>query len=166
MWLQIELPVPARISELVIESALPFGFGRGGRGGAGAGEVRRGGRAAQLLPAPRRPRRHPAGSAGPRPRREPGGRAGGGRGGGPPAAGPVAYSVQVSADGTTWGAPVAQGAGQAITTIAFAPVTAKFVRITETGSAQNARVLGRRAGADLPRSGEVTTGSRRDPDNP
>ena len=37
MWFQVELPAPTRISELVIESALPFSFGRGGRGGAGGG---------------------------------------------------------------------------------------------------------------------------------
>jgi hypothetical protein len=46
--------------------------------------------------------------------------------------------VQVSTDGTTWSAPVAQGAGETPTTvITFAPVTAKFVRITQTGTARN-----------------------------
>ena len=41
-------------------------------------------------------------------------------------------------DGTTWGTPVAQGTGPTpITTIAFAPVMAKFIRITQTGTAQN-----------------------------
>jgi mono/diheme cytochrome c family protein len=66
------------------------------------------------------------------------GRGGRGRGAGPPAAGPVAYTVQVSADGTSWGAPVAQGSGETPTTvITFAPVTAKFVRITQTGTARN-----------------------------
>ena len=34
-WFQIELPQPARVAELVIESTLPFSFG-GGRGGRGA----------------------------------------------------------------------------------------------------------------------------------
>jgi beta-glucosidase len=39
-------------------------------------------------------------------------------------------------DGTAWGSPVAQGSGVAPTTvIAFAPVQAKFVRITQTGAA-------------------------------
>ena len=53
-----------------------------------------------------------------------------------PVAGPVAYTLQVSMDGTQWGSPVAQGAGAAPTTvIAFAPVQAKFVRITQTGAA-------------------------------
>ena len=64
----------------------------------------------------------------------------GGRGG-PPAAGPVAFTVQVSADGATWGAPLAQGTGQTPTTvIAFAPVSAKFIRITQTGTASNGEV--------------------------
>ncbi len=65
---------------------------------------------------------------------------GGGRGRGALAMGPPAgYSVTVSTDGTTWSAPVAQGPGQnPKTTIAFAPVEAKFVRITQTGTPANA----------------------------
>ncbi|MGH9307825.1 MAG: hypothetical protein ACRD1U_00530, partial [Vicinamibacterales bacterium] len=48
--------------------------------------------------------------------------------------GPFSYSVQVSADGATWGAPIAEGAGGTPTTvIAFAPVEAKFIRINQTG---------------------------------
>jgi len=48
---------------------------------------------------------------------------------------PRAYRVQVSMDGTTWSAPVAEGQGSTPTTvIAFAPVKAKFVRITETAT--------------------------------
>jgi mono/diheme cytochrome c family protein len=154
MWFQIELPQPTMVTELVIESALPFSFG-GGRGGRGAGAG--GGRgAAPSADAPARGAGAPAAApiapappaqAGAAPAAgaraaggQPAGRgtpAGGGRGG-PPAAGPVAYSVQVSMDGQAWGAPVAQGAGQTpITTIAFTPVTAKFIRITQTGSAQN-----------------------------
>jgi hypothetical protein len=51
---------------------------------------------------------------------------------------PAGYSVQVSTDGTTWSAPVAQGAGQnPKTTITFAPALAKFVRITQTGTPAN-----------------------------
>jgi hypothetical protein len=50
----------------------------------------------------------------------------------------VAYTLQVSMDGTTWGAPVAQGAGDTPTTIiAFPPAQAKFIRITQTGAATN-----------------------------
>jgi hypothetical protein len=38
-------------------------------------------------------------------------------------------------DGTTWSAPVATGEGTGQTTvIAFAPVQAKFVRITQTAT--------------------------------
>ena len=42
-------------------------------------------------------------------------------------------------DGSTWSAPVAQGAASgSFTTITFAPVQAKFVRITQTASAADA----------------------------
>jgi glucosylceramidase len=38
-------------------------------------------------------------------------------------------------DGTTWGQPVARGKGTGtLTDIAFAPVRAKFVRITQSGT--------------------------------
>ncbi|MEO8071341.1 MAG: c-type cytochrome, partial [Acidobacteriota bacterium] len=48
---------------------------------------------------------------------------------------PRGYQVQVSMDGTTWSAPVAQGQGTGgHTVITFAPVQAKFVRITETAT--------------------------------
>jgi putative membrane-bound dehydrogenase-like protein len=67
-------------------------------------------------------------------------RSGGGRGaaaGPAPAVGyPRGYQVQVSMDGTTWGRPVAQGAGTGDRTIVtFAPVRAKFVRISSTAAA-------------------------------
>jgi hypothetical protein len=39
-------------------------------------------------------------------------------------------------DGTTWGAPIAQGPGATPTTvIAFTPVQARFIRLTQTGTA-------------------------------
>lgn len=39
-------------------------------------------------------------------------------------------------DGTVWGPPVAQGAGAAPTTVmAFQPVQARFIRLTQTGTA-------------------------------
>jgi hypothetical protein len=39
-------------------------------------------------------------------------------------------------DGSAWGQPVAQGRGATPTTIAaFPPVPAKFIRVTQTGSA-------------------------------
>lgn len=48
---------------------------------------------------------------------------------------PRGYRVQVSTDGTTWSAPVAEGQGAiGTTTITFAPVTARFVRITTTSA--------------------------------
>ncbi len=61
---------------------------------------------------------------------------GGGRGGPAPAgAYPRDYQVQVSIDGKDWSAPVAEGKGTGVTTmIAFAPVRARFVRITQTAT--------------------------------
>ena len=70
-----------------------------------------------------------------------GGRGGGGGRGAAPVGGPVKYQVQVSADGTTWSAPVAQGSGQSpTTTIPFKPVQAKFIRITQTASDPSAPI--------------------------
>jgi hypothetical protein len=41
-------------------------------------------------------------------------------------------------DGKTWGKPVAEGTGSLSPTIAtFRPVEAKFVRVTQTGKADN-----------------------------
>jgi mono/diheme cytochrome c family protein len=68
-------------------------------------------------------------------------RTGIGRGGGPTPqpAFPRGYEVVVSTDGTTWSNPVAQGQGKGvINEIAFAPTRAKFVRIKQTGAAENA----------------------------
>ena len=49
---------------------------------------------------------------------------------------PRGYAVAVSGDGKTWGPPIASGAGTPdVTAIAFAPVTARYVRITQTGTA-------------------------------
>ena len=49
---------------------------------------------------------------------------------------PRDYQVQVSMDGTTWGQPVARGKGAGtLTDIAFPPVRAKFVRLTQSGTA-------------------------------
>ncbi len=74
------------------------------------------------------------------------GRGGGGgaRGAATPAAPPVVpyprgYRVEVSMNGTAWGKPVAEGKGAGPhTTITFAPVRAKFVRITETDTVDGA----------------------------
>ena len=64
----------------------------------------------------------------------------GGAGGGAPVVGyPRSYSVQVSTDGTTWSKPVVEGRGGGPrTSIPFAPVRAKFVRLTQTGSEPDA----------------------------
>jgi mono/diheme cytochrome c family protein/glucose/arabinose dehydrogenase len=72
----------------------------------------------------------------------PGARGGAGApGGGPPTmvgTFPLGYRVQVSIDGTTWSAPVAEGQGSAPTTVMiFRPVRAKFVRITQTATVEN-----------------------------
>jgi mono/diheme cytochrome c family protein len=60
----------------------------------------------------------------------------GGRGGAPPVwTFPRGYQVQVSVDGATWSKPVAEGQGGPGTTVVpFAPVSAKFVRITQTAT--------------------------------
>ena len=48
---------------------------------------------------------------------------------------PGGYSVSVSNDGTNWGTPVATGAGQlGMTTITFPEQTARYIRITQTGT--------------------------------
>jgi beta-glucosidase len=48
---------------------------------------------------------------------------------------PRGYQVYLSEDGTNWGAPVATGSGATVTTISFAAHAARYVRITQTGSA-------------------------------
>jgi len=65
---------------------------------------------------------------------------GGGRSGSTPAwAFPRGYQVQISTDGSTWSAPIAEGEGVPGTTvIRFAPVSAKFVRITQTSKVTDA----------------------------
>ncbi len=48
---------------------------------------------------------------------------------------PSQYAVSLSADGTSWGAPVATGAGHlGLTTITFPTQTARYLRITQTGT--------------------------------
>jgi hypothetical protein len=49
------------------------------------------------------------------------------------------YEVRVSMDGTTWSEPVAQGQGSGPPfTIVLTPVRARFVRITQTATTENA----------------------------
>ena len=65
---------------------------------------------------------------------------GGGRSGPAPATTfPRGYRVDVSDDGASWSAPVAQGEGTGrTTTITFSPVRAKFIRITQTATIDSA----------------------------
>ena len=57
------------------------------------------------------------------------------------AAAPRGYRVQVSTDGTSWSAPVAEGtATGASTLISFDPVRARFIRITQTARTEDAPV--------------------------
>ena len=123
MWYQVELPQPTEIAEVQFESGIvapeniatvPGAPVRTAIGGAGRG---RGGRAgAPGAPAADAP--PPAA---------------------PPKSGyPRGYKVEVSSDGATW-KTVAEGKGAGTATrIAFAPVKAKFVKITETADAADA----------------------------
>ena len=110
MWYQVELPQAVRIAEVQFDSGPPGGARRTGRGrgaGGGRGAAGRGSVAPEVAAPPP-----------------------------PPVFGtfPTAYQVQVSLDGKSWSRPVAQGSGSAATTVAaFAPVRARFVRITQTG---------------------------------
>jgi mono/diheme cytochrome c family protein len=57
----------------------------------------------------------------------------------PPTPFPRAYRVQVSTDGNTWSAPVAEEKGVAgFNVISLKPVRAKFIRFTQTASVENA----------------------------
>jgi hypothetical protein len=63
----------------------------------------------------------------------------GGRGGTQAWTFPRRYQVQVSSDGRTCSAPIAEGEGAPGTTvIRFAPIRAKFIRITQTATAGDA----------------------------
>ena len=112
MWLQVELPQPLSITELQFESA------------------------------PATVEAEPAAPGAPTRTGIPGGgrgAAGGAPAATPPIGFPIAFQVQVSMDGTSWGQPVATGKGTgSSTSVSFAPVRAKFVRVTQTGSATNA----------------------------
>jgi mono/diheme cytochrome c family protein/glucose/arabinose dehydrogenase len=125
MWYQVELPQAAQIAEVQFESGIvaPENIstvpGAPVRTAIGGGR----GRGAQAASAPGAPQRGSA-EAAPAP---------------PKSGYPRAYKLDVSADGTTW-KTVAQGKGGGTATrIPFAPVKAKFVRITQTAD-----------GADLP----------------
>ena len=113
MYVQIELPEPVSVAEIQFTAA---GGGRlgGGAGQAAAAQVAAGTYTAEQLAAR-------------------------GAGAGPETAlgYPRQYLVQVSLDGQRW-ISVASGAGSAVTAAAFTPARAKFVRITQTGTAADA----------------------------
>jgi hypothetical protein len=137
MWFQIELPQATSISEVQFDSSAG-GRGNGGLGGFGGLGVTPSNAAAK----PPARASSPGAVAAARGRGDARGPARGGgrrgRGAGVPASGPVSYTLQLSTDGSTWGAPVAQTAGGTPTTIVtFKPVQAKFIRITQTGTARN-----------------------------
>jgi mono/diheme cytochrome c family protein len=113
MWIQVELPSPAMVTEVQFESPAGVnGFGIGSLSAATSGAGN------STIPA--------AGGGGARGR----GAAPDGR---PPGFYPRGYSVQVSTDGVKWSAPLAAGAGAPGVTIAsFRPVLARFVRVTCT----------------------------------
>lgn len=135
MWFQVEMPRAERITEVQFDSGSPGGAnrGRGGRGGRAGGPVGRGrGNAATASRGGADASAAAPGAAQSQP--------GSGRGGPPPFGSyPIAYRVQVSKDGKSWSAPVGEGQGSTATAIVtFRPVEAKFVRVTQTGTAPDA----------------------------
>jgi hypothetical protein len=61
------------------------------------------------------------------------------QGGDPTPTAPRGYRVEVSVDGRTWSEPVAEGRGGGrTTTIPFAPVRARFVRLIQTVDGEDA----------------------------
>jgi mono/diheme cytochrome c family protein len=149
MWFQVELPQPATITEVQFESGAPGGRGagggpgpgRGGRGGRGSGDrgnVPGSGEVTRTTPAgPESAARGGSQPSAAQPAQSP---AAGGRGASPVFGSfPLRYQVQMSMDGRSWGAPVAEGKGTGTpTVITFRPVRAKFVRVTQTAKEENA----------------------------
>jgi mono/diheme cytochrome c family protein len=140
MWFQVELSAAVRLTEIQFESP-----GQGGRGG-GRGRANTAAAAPAAAPASAPPA---ATAGGPQPANAPGTGAvpPGDMAQGPPAftppppASPRRYKVEVSMDGTNWSAPVAEGEGAGqLTVITFAPVRAKYVRITQTANVDGAPV--------------------------
>ena len=140
MWLQIELPEPATLVEIQLDSSTT---GRANPGLGGFGGL--GGTTTPPPTAASAPPRAGGPASGGAPGRGGGGRAIGNvrssggrgvRGAGPSGTGPAAYRAQLSIDGKQWSAPVAEGKGETPTTvIMFRATLAKFVRITQTDTA-------------------------------
>jgi hypothetical protein len=156
MWFQVELPQPALVTEVHFDSGAPggrgagrgFGAGRGGRGPAAgrggqaapaAGSEPTGPGRAAASPAAAAPASGTPAATAPATPVQPGAQ-GAGRGAAQIFGSyPLAYRVQVSEDGKKWSAAVAEGKGSPSTTIAaFAPVRAKFIRVTQTEKAAGA----------------------------
>ena len=111
MWFQVELPQAVTLSEVQFTSTAVAVDTTPAVAGAPTRTGIAGGRGAPGAPAPPPP----------------------------PLGFPREYQVQVSMDGSTWETPVARGKGAGtLTDIPFAPVRAKFLRITQTGTAENA----------------------------
>jgi mono/diheme cytochrome c family protein/glucose/arabinose dehydrogenase len=124
MWFQVELPEAVQLTEIQFESPGQGGRG-GGRGAAVAAAAQGAPNAGAAAPGTAAPQAGAAAPAAP-PAFTP-----------PPPASPRSYKVEVSMDGTSWGPPVAEGVGKGQSTaITFAPVRAKYVRITQTGTAE------------------------------
>jgi mono/diheme cytochrome c family protein/glucose/arabinose dehydrogenase len=132
MWFQVELPEATTLTEIQFES--PGGGGGGRRGTVPGG---RGAPPADAAPAASVPASSP--SAPPVSQAE-GRSSGAGMLTPPPGAFPRGYKVEVSLDGASW-TVAAEGKGTGPrTAIAFEPVQAKFVRITQTAAVENAPV--------------------------
>jgi hypothetical protein len=124
MWFQVELPEAVRLTEIQFDSPGQGGRG-GGRGAAAAAAAQAAPNAGAAAPGTAVPQAPAAAPPAP-PAFTP-----------PPPASPRAYKVEVSMDGASWGTPVAEGEGKGQSTvITFAPVRARYVRITQTGTAE------------------------------
>jgi mono/diheme cytochrome c family protein len=110
MWYQVELPEAMAVAEVQFSTPPAGRFGGGGRG--------RGGRGGPAAAAPAPP---PAPA----------------RGGGRAATAPPELQLQVSLDGKKWSAPLASASGGTLTTMAFQPARAKFIRITRNTPVTN-----------------------------
>lgn len=153
MWYQVELPEPVMVAELQFNS--PAG-GRGGGPGRGAPAGPPPGAPGAAVPGTAVPGGAPNATApgavqgsatatrgGPQTVAPGGGRQGApaagaqaGRGGAAAPAPTRAYQITTSLDGTKWSAPAASGPINNVNMIAFTPVRAKFIRITQTAKAE------------------------------
>ncbi|HET7217473.1 MAG TPA: c-type cytochrome [Vicinamibacterales bacterium] len=116
MWFQIELPETKTITELQFTSPGGGGFGGGGRGRGGRAGGTPGAPGTAPAPVPvTQPA--PAGAFGMHPR---------------------GLKLEVSTDGRTW-TTATEGAGTpGPNTLSFAPIQAKFLKITQTATLENA----------------------------